>query len=241
MTYAQQQNKETLDDVSQRVKILEGQKENLDVRFKNKSDALDLKFEKLEKKLKDDYNHLEILLKIFGPITVLGFVIAIISVYIKLKKWVLKVAYKKINEKFDSLLDEKKNSIIEIIENHDIETQLRKTKKILVLTPDGADDSLLKKYFEIMGFKLRDFRTLEDPPNLREYHLVLLNNEDNKFKKNVIYDMVTNTKNVMFFYFGAPSEDSGRIRNEKNVAFANYGAQLYGNLINALRYQQLLQ
>ena len=248
MVYAQQQNKETLDDVSQRVKVLEGQKENLDGRFNNKSDALDLKFEKLEKELKDDYDHLEILLWIFGPITILSIIAYIIRLF-KLYNLVQETADKKINEKFDSLLDDKKSNIIEIIEKHDIETQLKKTKKILVLTPNGADDSFVKKFFgdQVMGFnrELVFYATPDELKKKNKVDLVFFNDEKQPFGQEKIIEIMRKAgKNNVFFYFGQNHLDlkDDKYKDLKDrVNFANARAQIYGNLIDTLRYQKLLQ
>jgi hypothetical protein len=99
----------------------------------------------------------------------------------------------------------------------------------------------MKNFFKTMGFKEPEFRSPDELPNLKQYHLILFNNEDEKFEEGIIPGLVQKTTGPLFFYFGPTTKDSIEIRNEKNVAFANYGAQLYGNLINALRFQALLK
>ena len=248
MAPAQQGKNETLTDLSQRVKILEGQKDDLkelindklkivEDDFKNKSNSLDTEFQKFKNKMEHDYNSLEILTWIFGPLIV----ITLIILYIRLLKRAEQIAEQKIKEKFDSLIEKKESRIIDIIKRHDKELQLKKHSNILVLTPAGSDDSSLEKFFEKMEFKTPDFKSPDQLPNLKKYHLVLFNNENEKFKEGIIPGLVKKSKGILFFYFGPPKKDSRDIQNEKNVAFANYGAQLYGNLINALRYQAVLK
>ena len=264
--YAQQGKDQTLKALSQRVTILEGQKQDLKEHikdkikvveddFKNKANILDTKclksktemennYAKFKRKMEDDYNFLKILLWIFGTITVIGVItIAVTTLlsYFKLKKRILEIADEKVKKKFDSILEEKESKIIEIIDRHDKELRLKKNSNILVLTPTGSDDSSMKIFFEKMEFKKPDFQSPDDLPNLNKYHLVLFNNEDEKFKEGIIPNLVKKTIDVLFFYLGLRTKDSIDIQNEKNAAFANYGAQLYGNLINALRYQALLK
>ena len=257
--FAQQGKDQTLNDLSQRVKILETQKTDLkelindklkiaEDDFKNKANMLDtqhLKFQtgmedkhaKFTRKIEDDYYFLKILTWVFGPLII----ITLIFLYLKLLKRAGQLAEEKIKEKFDSLLEEKESQIIRIIERHDRELQLKKKSKILVLTPSRSDDSLMRRFFKTMEFREPDFRTPYELQDLEHFHLILFNNEDEKFDEGVIPGLVQKTAGPLFFYFGPSTRDSIEIRNERNVAFANYGAQLYGNLINALRYQALLK
>jgi hypothetical protein len=245
---AQQEKDKTIEDLSRRVRILERQKEDLKEHindklkiaeddFKNKSTSLNTEFLKFKAEMEHDYNYMEILVWIFGPIIVITVVIS----YLKLLKRAEQFAEEKIKKKFDSLLEDKESRIIDIIKRHDKELQLKKHNNILVLTPAGSDDSSMKKFFKKMEFKEPDFQSPGDLPNLKKYHLVLFNNEQEKFEEGIIPNLVRKSKGILFFYFGPPTKDSREIQNEKNVAFANYGAQLYGNLINSLRFQALLK
>jgi hypothetical protein len=249
MAAAQPEKNQMLSDLSQRVKTLEAQKTDLKELindklkiarddFKNKSNMMDtrqLQFQtevedkqaRFTRRIEDDYHFLKILTWIFGPLIV----ITLIFLYLKLVKRIGQLAEEKIKEKFDSLLEER----------HDKELQLKKQSKILVVTPTRSDESLMRRFFKTMAFKEPDFRSPYELQNLEHYNLILFNNEDETFDEGVIPGIVKKTAGPLFFYFGPSTRDSIEIRNEKNVAFANYGAQLYGNLLNALRYQALLK
>jgi len=247
------QKTDPVEELSNRVKILEGQKENLvkqyellKEKFNNETESLNIKFLDQKRKLEDDYNYLKVLLWIFGPLTVIGiFTMAITMLisYFKLRKKLEKIAEDKIQKKFDQFFDEKKNQIKAMIDKQDEEFQLKKEKRILVLSPNGSNNSFLKRFFAGEGFDKIEFALPEKilSINLNSFHVVLLANEDDKFGKNLIPVIVTSSKEVVFIYFGPVCDDSLAIKNEKNVAFANYRAQLYGNLINALRYQKYLK
>ena len=207
----------------QQKELYEEHKKLLEDNFKNKSDEMDNK-----------YNLLKVISVLFGSATI----ITIITLYVKLKKRILEIGDKKIEEKFDSLLEEKKSRIIEIIDRHITEIRLINDSNILVLTPNGADDSFIRKFFDKMGFNSNviHFESTNSPGKLNEVHLVLFNNESGKFDHNEINEIIEKTKEYVFcFYFGRDRFDSKRYQDR--VSFANARVQLYGNLINALRYQ----
>jgi len=233
-----QDKKDAPEDLARRVTELEKQREQqkelyeehkklLKDNFKNKSDEMDNK-----------YDLFKVIAALFGSLTI----ITIFSLYAKLKKRVLEIGDKKIEEKFDSLLEEKKSRIIAILKNHNEEMKLKNEKSILVLTPKGADDSPIKKFFKEMDFNL-NLIYFESPDNLNKLnkvHLALFNNESGTFDHKEIDDIIRETKDYVFcLYFGRDRFIS--TRHQDRVSFANAKVQLYGNLINALRYQKLLE
>jgi hypothetical protein len=254
VTAALTQKKDPIEELNNRVNILEGQKENLDKqaellkeKFENEVVSLNNKFIEQKRKLEDDYNYLTVLLWVFGLLTVIGIFTMAISMlisYFKIRKKIEGIAEEKIQKKFDSFFQEKKDQLDELINKQNEEFQLKKEKRILVLTPDGPDNLFLNKFFK--GERFDKDKVKFDTPlnaanlNLNDFHVVLLDNEDDKFGKGLIPGIVIGSKEVVFVYFGPPNDESKAIQKEKNVAFANYRAQLYGNLINAMRYQKYL-
>lgn len=234
-TYAEKE--ETLADISKRVDVLEGQRDNLRDHIKNKSESLDLQFSKLETQLKSDYDYLKLISLIFGSITI----IIIFGLFIKLRKRIPEIAEEKINKKFDRLLDEKKSRIINIIEKYNEEIQLKKEKFILVLSPADADDSFMKKFFPGMGFLQYDFKSVDTYIDTGKADLILLNNsEKKKFDDELLTQYISKTRpDTICFYFGPHLGD--RIKLKNNTTSGNIRAQLYGNLVDALRYQKLLK
>jgi len=241
------QKNDSLEELHKRVESLErerdfwknnynDQKERIKEQFDLKSKSLDNKFIELKNKLKDDYNYLKILLLIFGPVTVLG----IIFTAYKMWKRVEEIAEEKIREKFDKIFNEKKNQFEKMIENQNEEFQLKEKKSILIISKNEEDESFIEDFFKKMGFKKVEHQSLSKVNKLEKYDLLFLNNEQKNIDSTDILKLKDKTKsNTLFFYFGPNYID--REEFEHRINFSNSRVQLYGNLINSLRYQSLLK
>jgi hypothetical protein len=248
------QKKETVEELSKRIERLEEQKDNLNQlgtrlenRVNEKLNQLEEKFQLLKEKKFDSLKE-EILIEqkrnnsIFDTLLIILALLGIggVGSLWGLKKFVDYKSKEFAEKMIKEIFEKERKKISELIKKQGEEILLREEKKILVLTPTDADDSFVRDFFQEMKFVEVEFGTPDTLSNLKKYHLILFNNEDEKFKEGIIPGLVKKTKGILFFYFGPPTKDSREIQNEKNVAFANYGAQLYGNLINALRYQVFL-
>lgn len=222
------------DELSKRIEALELEKDYLKNNINNQKESLNDKFDNKSESLD---NHIFIMKFLFG---VLGFIglSSLISGYFYIKKKTKQL----VDEKIEKILDEKTKEFLELARKQTEEFQLKIEKKILVLTPPLCDTYMLKKFFEGEGFYHVTFDTSNNfsNRNLEDYHIVLFNNEEKKFEQELIVNIVNNTQEVLFVYFGPPSDASAKIVGKKNVALANYRAQLYGNLINALRFQKYI-
>jgi len=238
MNYAQ--SEELSKKNTERIASLEEQMKNIEKKFDIEAKGLEIKAEKVRNELKSDYDQLEQFTYIVGTVTLLGAIISIISFYFVFSRKILKIAEQKAKEKFENLFEDEKDRLIELIEKKIEENQLRKSKSILVLTPAGSKTSFLKKFFREMKIPNVKFQKIdEDKIVLDESDLILFNDEDKEFKENIILDFISKTKkDVICFYFGPKRINSGEYNYK--TTFANARVQLYGNLINALRYQKLL-
>lgn len=239
-------SKDSSNTVVERMEKLEAHKENLDERFnirieelkekfKIKSKAIDLKIKQIDDKLRSDYDYLKLVAWTFGSITLLTLIVSIISISTRVHR----VAVKKIDEKFDRLIDDQKTKLIQLIRTKSEECQLRKNQCIRVFNPAGSSNSFLENFFKRMEFtNINYFNNIENLDD-QEYDLILINDEDSSLEEDRIIILHSKiSKEKMFFYFGPNRVNfpSGSL----NVAYANSRVQLYGNLINALRYQILL-
>lgn len=202
-----------------RVDVLEGQKSNID-------DRAALYKENIEKKW-------DILLWFLGFIGAGSFATWVLLI-IRVKN----IAEKKINEKFDRFFDQKKETIKEMIDFQNEELQIKKTKKILVLTPSTEDTSFIGQFFNGNGFNCDRKSADQDDIDFGSYDMVFFNDETEKFDHDFISELVKQfKKGAIGFYFGP-----GRVKPEMlgKIACANLRTQLYGNVMNALRYQDLI-
>ena len=99
----------------------------------------------------------------------------------------------------------------------------------------------MKKIFPGMGFSRYDFRSVDTYTDPGKVDLVLLNNSgEKKFNDEVISRYISKTgPYTICFYFGPHLGD--KIKFNDNTTSGNIRAQLYGNLVDALRYRKLLK
>jgi hypothetical protein len=244
------QKKDPIEELNNRVKILEGQKENLDKqaellkdKFENEVVSLNNKFIEQKRKLEDDYNYLSVLLWVFGTLTVIGiFTMAITMLisYFKVRKKIEGIAEEKIRDKFDQIFKEKKNQIDTMIEKQNEELQLKKEKSILIISQNPKEDPFIERFFKEMGFRHYRHESLNHVKNPDKYDLLFFNNEKQAIDHTDLLAIIAKMKpDALCFYFGPDRFDSKEFKDRVN--FANSRVQLYGNLINSLRYQTLLK
>lgn len=246
------QNPQVVQQLEARVQQLEAQnrllqddyqnkKDDLEANYKQKLDALNIEMREIRQQVRED----SLLVKVFtAALVFVGFGI-IISAWVSAKIFAEREAEKMIKNVFNAKkeeLSQLKDNLLRLIEKQDIEKRLRKTKRILVLTPEGHSKTFLEDFFRESDFQPPYFEsfTLADKIDFSNYDVVLFNNDDGKSfseKRSEIVDTIRKlpAKTLAFYFGGQPNvmlEDTTRF------ASANFRSQLYGNLINALRYQQ---
>jgi hypothetical protein len=251
---ATDQKKDPVEELGKRIESLEKerdmwknnlaeQKEIIKEQINNKTEQLDNRFKKMENDLKDDNSYIKVLLWIFGTVTGIGIITAIIALifsFFKIRKRLEVIAEEKIREKFDQIFSEKKNQIITMIDKQNEELQLKKEKSILVIRKNPKEDPFIEKFFKDMEFSNVQYETLNNVKDLNKYDLILFNNEKLNIDHADLLAIVAKTKPEVFcFYFGPDRFDGKEFKDRVN--FANSRVQLYGNLINSLRYQSLLK
>ncbi len=239
----QAQEKLTLNKVNERLKILEGHKDNLDEQFKIKMDEntgnFNLWTKKVDSKLSDVDKRCNSFFDKVSYLGVPGTVIAFIALIISIWVSIHKIAEKKINAKFDSILNDKKEKLIQLINTQDEELILKTDKSIMVISELGTDESFMEAFFDKMGFKKVQYKKADDIQSYNSCDLVLFDDEDGSFDHNKIKKIADKfPASAVCFYFGMKIELNNEER--KRYVFANSRLQLYGNIMNALRYQSLL-
>lgn len=143
----------------------------------------------------------------------------------------------------DNLVSMNKERFIELINQQNKELQVKRRKNILVLSQSDEEMEFLKSFFKKMEFKNVDFRRIQNNLDTTNYDLVIFNNENGSLEISRIYEIANNaTNDTMFFYFGGVRLDLSEIHKIKNrLAISNLRPQLYGNIIQALIYQDTLE
>jgi len=222
-------------DLSNRVKLIEDHQKNVDGASTNK-------FNKLSQDLSSEYN----LIKRLGYI---GIGINVLFIFGLLYKG-LKHMNKRIEEEIEKNIIENKKAIKEAINKQHVENNIVDSKRILVLTSQNGDDAFLKKFFAGMNFPKSNLvfekgaASLQQIKDgyLKKYDLIFANNENGNldFKDIHSYFQYSDPATVLF-YFGSenyyPEEDEVKNR----LSFAKVRTQIFGNLINLFRFQEILQ
>ncbi|WP_282068461.1 NARF domain-containing protein [Olleya namhaensis] len=222
-----QQDSIAIEDVDYKLEKIEGFQSNV-------KESLGNEFKRLESKIDDDYT----LLKTLAGIGIGLNLLFIGGVYFKAKKYV----DSELKKKFDKIITQRESDILDVVNNNDVEKQILKNKKILVLTSKEGDDKFLRKFFKTMGFSLDNIdyqkvNSYED--HFGKYDLVFANDEDESLGVNLTQEYFEQSPNdSVLFYFGKSYKRGTKEANRIN--FANSRTQIYGNLINLLKYQDLI-
>lgn len=249
ISVAHAQEDKSLNALTQRVKLLEKHKYILDERLKNKMDELDGSFKLgakeldiqmngIKNKLNKDYGNLEKYTWAFGTVTVFTIIALLIGIISFVRK-INKIATRKVEEKFEKLFHDDREKLIQLIKSQDEEIKLKQQKSILVLSQTNEIDAFLKDFFTRMGFEKVKFKTFDKSEGAGKTALVVFDDEDNTIEEKQIVDYASRSPiGTICFYFGPKVIRRKELHNR--LAFANSRVQLYGNIINALKYQSLL-
>jgi len=193
-------------------------------------DKLEFKIHQVEKGIRSDYDWLQ---KFGLPLTV----IALVGLFFSLYKSALGFALQNAKADIDRyyLPDEER---------------FKREKKLLVLTKEGGDSGFIRRLLQDTGFlaastipdnvKKLDEETLLKILDGHDYDLIFLNNENVAFEDDEIKTCHSKTPGyTMIFSFNKnlPTD----IVASQRAASANFKSQIYGNLINALKYQKYLR
>lgn len=242
------QKKETMEELSNRVKILEGQKENLDKQGALQKEDLEKQVnvlkEKFDVKAKELYliaeeikleqkknNWIAIIMGVIG----IG---SIVSFFIFAKRYIKKKVKKLVNEVYK----EKEREILELAKKQNEEFHLKETRSILVISKIPNDNPFIERFFKEMRFRNDNikYETLNQVKDPEKYDLLLFDNEKQNIDHADLLAIMAKTKPENFFLYFGPDRFDGKEFKDR-VNFANSRVQLYGNLINSLRYQSLLK
>lgn len=245
--YAQKTDK--IQDLENRIEILEGQKENLEkqvsvMQYQVESKLIDIddQFKAEVKNLQEEKkNNNWLIAAIIVAVIFIGF-----GGFFGIRKNINKTIKKKMDEWINKEFPKIKEEFLEAAKKQGEEFKVKEKKSILVISKKEADETFLKMFFEERGFNSRNvnYMRLGEAKNVEKYDLVLFNNESDKKEQSPDHSkeievMAKTKKDAIGFYFGPNRFESEDYKNKIN--FANSRPQLYGNLINSLRYQSLLK
>ncbi|WP_367389031.1 NARF domain-containing protein [Lewinella sp. LCG006] len=116
-----------------------------------------------------------------------------------------------------------------------IEEQIVENSRLLLLTPSGKTDKKLHKLLRNSGFEKIKLKTVEQkklPSSLDDFDVLIFNDfEDTTIIENIVQDY----PDKAILYYG-----TGILKDTTNpsISSARFLSQVYGNLMNLLKYQR---
>jgi hypothetical protein len=154
-----------------------------------------------------------------------------------------KYADEKIKITFNNIIEERENHIIEIMQQYSDEINILQTKKIVVLSSTEGEDDFLGTFFKSFGFNKKNisFLKVDAYQAIKDYDLLFANNETDDLSKDLIDEFFNNSaNNSVLFYFNTTHNNYINEKISDKLSFANTRTQIYGNLINLLKFQKVL-
>ena len=221
-----------IEDLKFRLKKIEEFRLIDDKKFDNKAKELDLRIEEY----RQQKSLLDWIAIALGPITLLS----LWALWLKART----MADKKIEEKLENILNDKKQQFINIIDSHDKESKLKKSNKILILAAEDSNTDFLMDFFRKLEFPKPDLKKIAAYEALEEHLkydiLFLFRDIDNHpLDDEVAHQYIVNSrKDSIVFIFGKHINDASL--SKSRTTSATFWRQLYGNLISALKYQDII-
>jgi hypothetical protein len=195
-------------------------------------DKLEFKIDQVEKGIRNDYDWLQ---KFGLPLTIVALVAIFFSIYKAALGFALQNAKEVINQAY--------------LSDEDV---FKAEKRILVLTKKGGDTQFIRQFLWQTGLLQAATIPKENTESLTEkvlqklfkddtYDLIFLNNEKVAFEDTEIklcFSLMP--ENTMLFNFGNKNLPDD-LTAFQNVTSAKFKSQIYGNLINAFKYQKCMR
>jgi len=149
---------------------------------------------------------------------------------------------KEFDDRIVKTINEKKSTIDKTFEQVDLEQKIISTKIIYLY---GEDTPVVKRVLKNIGFDMNNNIVTSEKEAQKGYNLLFINNENGTLDMDAVLDMVNKLPNEVFtfyyntnrIFFPTIKLDKGK---EDKVNFVTNASQIYGNLLNTLRYQDKL-
>lgn len=237
-----------INKLKNRIEILEGQKENLnkqselvekDIEIKKRD--LDSRFLENKIEIDKDLSGVRNLLYTLG-IGVLGLLLGY-WFYFKnfINKKAEEISESKINDIVSNIVEINKDKIVNLIKSQNLELLVKEKSHILVIVESESDKKFLSKFFKEVDIKNvnyivgNEFVQPSTDVNLVIFDDHRLTKTNHKLFNEYIEK--SNNDRLLFIFFGDRFEAVDRER----VNFANSKFTLYNQIMNSLKYNELIK
>jgi hypothetical protein len=230
MLFAENTTDKTI-ELEKRITYLEEYKSNIDnlskIEIQKAKDELK---KELDSKYEDVENLLKLILILGIPTTLWGFYMAIWGIKRKVQKL--------IDDKIETIVEQKREEIIKLVSNQEFETSLKNTKKIVVISPTEDAQDEVKKTMSNFKFKNLIFRINNTFNEIPEHDLIIFNNIDGEFSQIEIDNIMAeeSDEDVCFVAYTTKNLD----RNAR-LNFANSKFTLYHSILTTLSFVESIK
>lgn len=174
---------------------------------------------------------------LFTMILILGIPSSIYGIYLMF--WGIK---KKVNqsiaEKIETIVEQKREDIIKLIQSQKFERHLKENKKIIVISENEESQEEIRNTIETFKFKNVIYRINKSYDSLPEYDLIIINNCDGVFKQQDVTDIINfaNNDDVCFVAYTTKQLD-----RDPKLNFANSKFTLYHSILTTLSFSEAIK
>lgn len=143
---------------------------------------------------------------------------------------------KKITDKIETIIEQKREDIISIIKDEEYERKLKATKKILVISSSRQAEDQIKNTFMKMNFKNPIFRVKDNIQNFPENDIIVFNNINGELDQIYINNTVMQIDDEEKCYIGYTTQN---LERHDQFNFANSRFTLYHQILNTLKFSDL--
>lgn len=222
------------DQLEQRIANLENYKANLDQLYEIKSAQLKSEIiksadEKM-KEVEETKRIIYLILYIGLPATVLG----LGGVYLS----AIKKSKNLIHEKIERIVEHKREEFIKLIETQAFDSKLKKSKKIVVLSPSDNANEQIKQFFTKVKFDEVKFRVVNHYALVEDFDLIVFNDFDGSFSQEIINEYLINIQDEDVCFVAYTTKNLNR---NHRVNFSNSPFTLYHSILSTLKYSEILK
>ncbi len=217
--------------VEQRLRYLEDYKANIDNYSKVETHKA---VEAAKMQIDDEYKNVR---NIFLIILGLGIPATLYGIYMMF--WGMNKKIKTaINERIETIVEQKREEIIKLVSNQEFETRLKAQKKILVISANESSQEEVKHTMSKFKFKNVIYRVNGSFDEFPDHDLIVFNNADGDLSQQNIKDIITSNtdEDACFVAYTTKQLD----RNPR-LNFANSKFTLYHSLLTTLSYVESIK
>ena len=218
-------------ELEKRISYLEDYKSNIE-------NVSKIEFQKAKEELKkeiiDDYDNVK---NIFSLILLFGIPTTLYGIYMMF--WGIKKKVEKlIDDKIETIVEQKREEIIKLVSNQEFENSLKNTKKIVVISPSEDAQIDIKSTMSKFKFKHLIFRINNTTNVIPEHDLIIFNNIDGEFSQAEIDKIMAeeSDEDVCFVAYTTKNLD----RNSR-LNFANSKFTLYHSILTTLSFVESIK